>query len=150
MSKDFFDDYAEKLEEMIREKAKEDYNDYIVDLFYHPKNWGKPPDNEISISQSYKGPCNDTMNLFLKIKDEIIEKANFITDGCGATIATASQVTLLIEGKSLKFAENLTAEEIDNSLGRLPEDHKHCAKLAAMTLKKAIKKYRRKLSQIEK
>jgi len=150
MSRDFFDDYAEKLEEMIREKAKEDYNEYIVDLFYNPKNWGKPPDNEISISESYKGPCNDTMNFFLKIKDDIIEKANFITDGCGATVATASQVTLLIGGKSLEFAENLRAEEIDNSLGGLPEDHKHCAKLAAMTLKKAIKKYRRKLSQIEK
>ena len=150
MSKDFFDDYADKLEEMIREKAKEDYNEYIVDLFYDPKNWGKPPDNEISISQSYKGPCNDTMTFYLKIKDDIIEKANFITDGCGATVATASQVTLLIEGKSLEFAENLTAEDIDKALGGLPEDHKHCAKLSATTLKKAIKKYRRRLDQMEK
>ncbi|TFG22245.1 MAG: iron-sulfur cluster assembly scaffold protein [Promethearchaeota archaeon] len=150
MSEDFFDDYAKKLEEMIKEKAKEDYNEYIVDLFYDPKNWGKPPDNEISISQSYKGPCNDTMTFYLNIKNDIIEKANFITDGCGATVATASQVTLLIEGKSLEFAENLTAEDIDKALGGLPEDHKHCAELSATTLKKAINKYRRKVYQIKK
>lgn len=142
MSRDFFDDYAEKLEEMIREKAKEDYNEYIVDLLYNPKNWGKPPDNEISISQSYKGPCNDTMNFFLKIKDEIIKKANFITDGCGATVATASQVTLLIEGKSLEFAENLQPNDIEEAIGGLPEDHKHCAELAATTLRRAIEKYK--------
>ena len=142
MNKDYFDEYAEKLEKMIREDAKEDYNEHIVDLFYEPINWGKPPDKEISVSQSYKGPCNDTISLFLKIRNNIIEKANFTTDGCAATVATASQVTILIEGKSLSFAENLTTEEIDNALGGLPINHKHCAELASKTLIKAIKKYR--------
>ena len=133
MSRDPLDEYAKKLEEMIREEAKEDYNERIVDLFYEPKNLGKPPNNEISVSQSYKGPCNDTMTFFLKINNDIIEKAHFITDGCAATVATASQVTLLIEGKSLEFAKNLKPEEIDKALGGLPEDHKHCAELASMT-----------------
>jgi len=142
MSREYFDDYAKKLEEMIREQVKNDYNEYIADLVYEPKNWGKPPDNEISVSEAYKGPCGDTMQFFLKINEDIILKANFITDGCGASIATASQVTLLIEGKSLEFAEDLRPEDIDKALGGLPEDHKHCEELATTTLKKAIKKYR--------
>ena len=144
MSKEKFDEYAKNLEEMIKEEAKTHYNDYIVDLFYDPKNWGRPPDKEVSVSESYKGPCNDTVQFFLKIKDDIIEKANFITDGCGATVATASQVTLLIEGKSLEYAEKLKSEDIDKALGGLPEDHKHCALLTSKTLKKAIKKYKEK------
>ncbi len=150
MARDHFDEYAKKLEKQIKEKAIEEYNEYIVNLFYEPKNWGKPLNEEISVLQLYKGPCGDTMQFFLRIKDDIIEKANFITDGCGASIATASQVTILIEGKSLKYAEKLKPEDIDNSLGGLPENHKHCAKLAAMTLKKAINKYRNNINQIEK
>jgi len=142
MSEDYFDDYAKKLEEMIKEEVKKDYNEYIADLCYDPKNWGKLPESEISVSESYKGPCNDTMTFFLKIKNDFIEKARFITDGCGATVATASQVTLLIEGKSLEFAENLKPGDIESALGGLPEDHKHCAELASITLKKAIKKYK--------
>ena len=144
MSKEKFDEYAKNLERIIKEKAIEEYNEYIVDLFYKPKNWGRPPDKEVSVSESYKGPCGDTMQFFLKIKDGKIEKANFITDGCGASVATASQTTSLIEGKSLGFAENLKPEEIDKALGGLPEDHKHCTILAARTLKKAIKKYKEK------
>ncbi|MFX1258065.1 MAG: iron-sulfur cluster assembly scaffold protein [Promethearchaeota archaeon] len=146
MDEDYFDDYAKKLEELIREKTIEDYNEYIVNLCYDPKNWGKPPDEEISVSKIYKGPCGDTMEFFLKIKDNIIEKAHFVTDGCGASVATASQTTILIEGKSIAFAESLTPEDIDSALKGLPEDHKHCAELCSRTLRKAIKKYRKKVA----
>ena len=111
-------------------------------MFHNPKNYGIPNKDEITISQAFTGPCGDTMNFFLKIKDNIIEKASFITDGCGASFATASQTTLLIEGKSLNFAEKLTAEDIDKALHGLPEDHKHCADLSIRTLKRAIKKYK--------
>ena len=82
------------------------------------------------------------MQFFLKINNNIIEKANFVTDGCGASVATASQTTILIEGKSLDFAENLKPEDVDQALKGLPEDHKHCAELAVRTLKRAIKKYK--------
>ena len=85
------------------------------------------------------------MQFFLKINNNIIEKANFVTDGCGASVATASQTTILIEGKSLDFAEQLTAEDVDRALKGLPEDHKHCAELSVRTLKRALKKYKDKL-----
>lgn len=120
----------------------EEYSDYIIDLLRNPRNWGKPPKKEISVSQSFTGPCGDTMQFFFKIKGNIIEKANFITDGCGASVATASQTTLLIEGKSLEYAEKLKPIDIDRALQGLPEDHKHCAELAIKTVRRAISKYR--------
>ncbi len=82
------------------------------------------------------------MQFFLKINNNIIEKANFVTDGCGASVATASQTTILIEGKSLDFAEQLKPEDVDQALKGLPEDHKHCTELAVRTLKRALKKYK--------
>ena len=141
MVKDNFNKFLNKLQKNIIEKEIEEYNEYIVELFHNPKNWGKPSDNTVSVSQSYTGPCGDTMQFFLKINDDIIEKANFIADGCGASIATASQTTLLIEGKTLNFVEKLKPDDIDKALRGLPEDHKHCAELAVRTLKLAIKKY---------
>lgn len=143
MAKDDFDKFVDDLQNEIMEKELKDYNERIVELFHNPRNWGKPADDEITVSQSYKGPCGDTMQFFLKIKNNKIEKANFITDGCGASVATASQTMLLIEGKSLNFAEGLKPEDIDNALKGLPEDHKHCAVLAVNTLKRAIEKYKK-------
>lgn len=141
MKEESFDEFVNRLQEEIIEKEREQYNDYIIELFQNPKNWGKPSNSEISVSKEYKGPCGDTMQFYLTIKDGIIEKARFITDGCGASVATACQTTLLIEGKPLEYAENLTPNDIDEALKGLPEDHKHCAELAVRTLKRAINEY---------
>ncbi len=129
----------------INEEEIKEYNQYIIDLIHSPKNWGKPKEDEITISHSYKGPCGDTMKFFLKINNNLIEKANFITDGCGASIATASQTTILIEGKSINQIEKLKPEDIDKALKGLPEDHKHCTELALRTLNQLIKKYKKKI-----
>ncbi len=143
MAKDNFDKHEDKLQKEIMKKEIEVYNEYIVDLSHNPRNWGKLPDKEISVSQSYTGPCGDSMQFFLKINDNIIEKANFITNGCEASIATASQTTLLIKGKTIDYAEKLSPEDIDGALKGLPEDHKHCTELAVRTLKRAIQKYKK-------
>ncbi len=136
-----FDKFVENLQKEIIDKELKEYNEHIVNLFHNPKNYGKLPEKDISVSQSYTGPCGDTMQFFFRINNDIIEKASFITDGCGPSVATASQTTLLLEGKSLNFALNLFPEDIDRALHGLPEDHKHCAELAVRTLKRAIYKY---------
>lgn len=137
---DDFDKFVEKLQQEIIDEEIKAFNKYVVDLFHNPKNWGIP--SNFTVSHSYKGPCNDTMEFFLTIKDGIIESANFFTDGCGATVATGSQTTLLIEGKPIEFAENLKPEDIDRELHGLPDDHKHCLELTVRTLKSLIEKYK--------
>ncbi|MFX1573853.1 MAG: iron-sulfur cluster assembly scaffold protein [Promethearchaeota archaeon] len=142
MPKDNIDRWVEELQKEINKETIEQYNEYIFELIQNPKNWGKPKSSEISVWHAYEGSCGDTMQFFLKIENDIIKKANFITDGCGATVAAGSQTTMMIEGKSLQFAENIQPNEIDEAIGGLPEDHKHCVELAATTLRKAIEKYK--------
>ena len=142
MPEDELDKWVEGLQKKIIEQEIEKYNQYIVELLQNPKNWGKPPKEEISAWHAYEGSCGDTMQFFLKIKDKIIERANFITDGCGATVAAGSQTTILIEGKSLRYAANLKPSNIDEALGGLPDDHKHCAELAIRTLQRTIEQYK--------
>jgi nitrogen fixation NifU-like protein len=141
------DKWVEEIQKEIDEEAIRRYNKYIVELYQNPKNWGKPKDEEISAGHVYEGPCGDTMQFFLKIENNTIERANFITDGCGATVAAGSQTTIMIEGKPLQYAEGLKSIDLDEKLGGLPDDHKHCAELAIRTLHRAIEKYKNK-SQI--
>ena len=137
--KSTFDKFVEDLQQEIINQELNEFNEYIVELFHNPKNWGKP--KEFTISSSLTGSCNDTLNFFLTIEDDIITKANFVTDGCGATVAAASQTTIFIEGNDIEFASNLTPRDIDEALHGLPEDHKHCAILAIKTLKKTLLDY---------
>ena len=140
--KKFYEFVANLKKEIIDQEIAE-FNEYIVKLYHDPKNWGKPKEENITVEQAYRGPCGDEMTFYLNIEDGIIKKASFITDGCGASVATGSQTMMMIEGKPVKEAENLTAEDIDNALLGLPEDHKHCAELAVRTLKRAIEKYKK-------
>jgi len=142
MSYKNFDDFVAHLEQEILEEELKTYNEYVVKLFHNPQNWGEILEEERSVWHAYEGPCGDTMQFYLKIKDEIIEDAKYITDGCGATVAAGSQTTMMIKGKSIDYAENLTEKMIDEALHGLPPDHKHCAELAATTLLRAIQKYK--------
>ena len=144
-SKEDFDKFVDKLQKEIVNNEIKDYNEYIVELFHHPRNWGKPPLEDVSVSEKYQGPCGDTMEFFLKIKDDVIQKANFYTDGCGATVAAGSQMTLLVEGKTLDFVKTIQPRDLDNALKGLPGDHKHCAELSVNAIKKAIAKYKLKV-----
>ena len=143
MNDDDFDKFVEELQKEIIQKELEVFNEKIVEIFHNPKNWGKMEGEDI-ISEAYRGPCGDLMEFYLKIKDGIIEKATFITDGCGASVAAGSQTTILIEGKDIEYAKNLKPEDIDKALNGLPEDHKHCAELCVRTLRKVLKKYNQK------
>jgi nitrogen fixation protein NifU and related proteins len=138
MSSDF-DQFADQLEASIIEEMQRDYSEKVIEFFLHPKNIGKIKD-----ADGYgkvKGPCGDTMEIFLKIKADIIIKAKFITDGCGPSIVCGSTATELIKGRLISDDLKINAEEILDELGGLPEADQHCANLAADTLHGAIIDY---------
>jgi nitrogen fixation NifU-like protein len=145
-----FDKFVDNLQKEIIEMEIKDYNDKIVALCYNPQNWGKLMRNEnIFFEERRGGPKNYFLGLYLKIKNNIIKKISFLTDGCGVMIATGSQTTILLEGKAIEFAEKLKAEDIDKALMGLPENEKHCLDLAIKTLRSVIEKYKiKKLSYI--
>jgi ATP-binding protein involved in chromosome partitioning len=85
------------------------------------------------------GWCGDTMQIDLKLTGNIIQEARFITDGCRATIACGCMLTQLVKTKSLAEAQHITSEDLLAALEGIPEDHEHCAELAVITLREAIK-----------
>ena len=134
-----FDDPFKELEQSVMEDMKEIYSENAIDHFLNPRNLGEiaTPDGFGRVT----GPCGDTMEIYLKVRDGKVINASFRTDGCGTSIASGSMVTELAKEKSLVEARKITQDDVLDALGGLPEDSLHCALLAANTLKEAIRDY---------
>ncbi|MFX0023362.1 MAG: iron-sulfur cluster assembly scaffold protein [Candidatus Hermodarchaeota archaeon] len=138
-----FDEFVAKLQKEIIRKDIKDHSKKIVKLFHNPQNWGKPPIEEITVyEESQEGQSGEFLGLYLKIKKDIIVKANFLTDGCGVMIATASQLTIMVTGKPIDFAKKLKPVDLINTLKGIPPDELYCVNFTLKTLKNSIKKYK--------
>jgi nitrogen fixation NifU-like protein len=135
MSPDF-DQFADQLQEAIFEEMRRDYSEQVIELFLNPRNLGNIED--ANGHGRVTGSCGDTMEIFLKIRDNSIEDAKFITDGCGPSLVCGSKVTELAKGRHPRDGLKITAEKVLDELGGLPEADQHCARLAADTLHAAI------------
>jgi nitrogen fixation NifU-like protein len=134
-----FDEMVNQMQQKIIDEMRKVYTEEVIELFLHPKNVGEIKDAEGY--GKFTGPCGDTMEVYLKIKDDRIQDARFMTDGCGTTLSCGSTVTLLCKGKTIPEAMHITSKDILQKLGGLPEESIHCSVLAANTLKKAIRNY---------
>jgi len=127
---------------LLKELRKDDvtiFSEKVLELYRKRINVGVLKD--ANLTYSYTGPCGDTIKLYLKINGETIEDASFECIGCIAAYASASALTELIKGKTLKEAQQIGVEHILKELGGLPESHMHCPRLAVTTLRKAIEEY---------
>jgi len=83
--------------------------------------------------------CNE---IYLKIKDNIIQDIKFETLGCAAAIAVSSALTDIVKGKTLDKAIKITKDDIVEDLGGLPAPKIHCSMLGVEALQVAIKNYK--------
>jgi len=123
--------------------SKTVYSEQVMDHFTNPRNVGDF-ENPDGIGHVGNPVCGDIMELYIKVKDDIITDARFKTFGCGAAIATSSMVTELVIGKTVEEALEISNKAVAEALGGLPEIKMHCSVLAEEALKSAIDDYRSK------
>ena len=133
------DSESEKTARNLQQQVWESFSDIVIDHAQNPRNVGDIPNADGFASIT--GHCGDTMEIWLRVRDNSIKQATFWTDGCGTTIAAGSMLTELAKWKIISHAFNITQQDVLDALGGLPEDSVHCALLAADTLKAAIKDY---------
>ncbi len=121
----------------------ESYTDKVIEHFMCPVNAGSMPDADAEGSCG-DPDCGDSLTIYIKVKNNIIENISFLVFGCAAAIATSSMTTELAKGKALEEALKLTDADITQALGGLPENKLHCSVLGAAALKSAIENYYRK------
>lgn len=84
------------------------------------------------------GDCGDTVEFFLKCHEGVIESVSFFVQGCTNTIACSNTVAMLAEGLPAQAAWEIDPQQVVDFLETLPEDHYHCAELAAGALYMAL------------
>ena len=87
------------------------------------------------------GPCGETMEIYLQIEGEEIKDGSFLTDGCGASRLCGALALILAIGKNLDEAAMVEGDTLLGMIENLPDDHRHCAYLAAGTLQTALHNY---------
>ena len=124
------------------------YNVKVIKHFENPLHTGEI-ENADGVAVVGNPECGDMMKLYIRVKDGRVVDARFKTFGCAAAIATSSVGAELIIGRTLEEAELLTAEEIVDELGGLPEKKIHCSTLMPLAIKAAVADFRARRSGSE-
>lgn len=119
------------------------YNPTVIEHFTHPRNMGEI-ENPDGVGEAANPACGDTMRLFIRIKDDRIIDATFLTYGCGAAIAASSMTTEMIKGKTIEEALLISDKDVVEALGGLPATKIHCSVLAEKALNAAVSDYQKK------
>jgi nitrogen fixation NifU-like protein len=145
-----------------------EYSEKVIDHVRNPRNMGELKDAD-GIGKVGNIRCGDVMCIFIRVGtrikksqasnsksqinsntqnsngqnevEEYIEDIKFKTLGCAAAVAASSMMTELALGKSLEEAYNLSRDDINDSLDKLPPQKYHCSILSADGIKKAIEDY---------
>jgi len=125
--------------QQIRTELMKVYSEAVAEHIISPRNMGYLDDSDGSARIT--GPCGDTMEITLKVRNDTVTDCAFTTDGCATTIASGSMVSELSKGKNIVRALGISQQEVLSALGGLPEESEHCALLAANALKEALKDY---------
>ena len=117
------------------------YNETVLDHFRNPRNAGELAEAN-AVGEERNPVCGDHMRLMLRIEQERIAEARFLTRGCAAAIATSSVATEVLIGMPLDEAAALKRQDFVDAVGGLPKSKIHCSVLAAAALKRALADYR--------
>lgn len=118
----------------------ESFSNKVFEHFFCPRNVGSMP--EADAEGTFGDPdCGDSLKIYIKVKNDVIEDISFLAFGCVAAIATSSVTTELAKGKTLGEALKITDEDIAEALDGLPENKLHCSVLGAGALRNAIATY---------
>jgi len=123
------------------------YSETVKEHFLNPRNFLMGDESRFSYDAvgTVGNPiCGDQMKMFIKVEpeEERILDIKWKTYGCASAIASTSALSELAKGKTLDEAAKISAEEIDEFLGKLPRHKFHCSVLGQEALKEAILDYR--------
>ena len=87
------------------------------------------------------GSCGDTMEVYLKVENNIIQDVRYQVMGCAGAVSAAMAAVDIVKGKTLDEARKLTDGDVFRLLEEIPVKKHHCIQLAVKTLLKGIDEY---------
>ncbi len=117
------------------------YSPQLLDHFENPRNPGEVPDAD-AIAEIENPACGDVLRLTMKIESGRIAAIRFKAKGCVPSMACASALTELVNGRLLGETRMLTRDALIAAVGGLPQASTHAAQLALDALHAALKQLR--------
>jgi nitrogen fixation NifU-like protein len=130
---------AEELE-VIKSLRGNGYSEVVIDRWLNPRNLGHM-ENYDGYSGKITSSCGDSMWVWLKVKDDVIQDVTYLSDICIGAVSSGSVLTEMVENRTIREALKISSSDILKALGGLPENFVHCAALAETALKAAIRDY---------
>ncbi|HEY4763933.1 MAG TPA: iron-sulfur cluster assembly scaffold protein [Candidatus Sulfotelmatobacter sp.] len=113
------------------------YSAQLLDHFQNPRNPGEIPGADAT-AEIENPACGDVLRLTLKIKSGRIAEIRFKAKGCVPSMACASALTELVEGRTLAETRALQRDRLIAAVGGLPQASTHAAQLALDALSAAL------------
>ena len=133
---------------------EEGFSDKAIEFFRYRKNFllpGDPLKNNADIIGGFTGSCGDHVDIYLKIKENIIKDAKYLTDGCPGAVTSASTVTEIVKNKHINEVSKLKISDIVEFLKEgpkgLPKNMYDCCGIAIGALRNAISRYKKEKSK---
>lgn len=136
---DNLDKFLDQLQEDIFDEARDALGERGFERWRNPRYNGRMenPDGQARI----KGECGDTMEIYLKFENGRVASASYFTDGCASSTVSGSFAAELTLNKTPEELTDITADQVLDAVGKLPEADQHCTSLAARTIQAAVDNY---------
>ena len=123
----------EGVRDMLTESG---YSHTAIDYFINQPDMGSLPDADQA--SELTGQCGDTMKIYLKMDQDIIQDASIQVLGCPGAISAAMVAMEMIKGMTIPEARTITDRDIFRKLVEIPDQKQHCIRLAVKTMNKAF------------
>ena len=89
-------DGAEELE-VVEALRKDGYSEVVIDHWLNPRNL-REMRNYDGYSEKITSSCGDSMWVWLKVKDNVIQNATYLSDICIGAVSSGSILTEMVKG----------------------------------------------------
>lgn len=114
------------------------YREEILDHYKHPRNFGHLKGANI-LSEEINVSCGDRVIIEIKTTGKIVRDIRFSGQGCAINQASASMLTELVKGMSVRAIMKLTLQDVEKLLGTtLTPSRVKCALLPLEVIQKAV------------
>jgi len=106
------------------------YSERLISLFHSRPHAGKL-DDATHYGEAGSPGGGPYLRLWLRVVDGRTEAARFQTYGCPAVIACGEALCATVEGEAVGEIGSLSAAQVTDWVGGVPEGKEHCPPLAA-------------------
>ena len=139
MNNQDFDALIDKIQNDIFDEAKNALGEKGFDRWRNPRYRGVMEDADEHAL--LKGSCGDTMEMYIRVKDDRLEQVTYVTDGCSSSSIAGSFASELAMGKTFAEVLDMTGADVLHEIGTFPKAEEHCAHLAITTLQEAVNSF---------